>query len=81
MNWDSADRTVASITGSEELEPALKWWQNRASNQDPEGHLVLGLLARHGLISDPDGWTVVQRLQAALAGGWEVPDWMFNPLT
>jgi TPR repeat protein len=80
INWDSADRTVASITEREEIAEALDWWHNCASQQDPEGHLVLGMLARHGFISDPDGWTVAQRLRAARAGGWDVPDWMLDPV-
>jgi hypothetical protein len=78
-NWESADQTIASITELEDIRSAVDWWQARAIQQDPEGHLVLGLLVRHRLIADPEGWTVALRFQAARNGGWDVPDWMFQP--
>lgn len=53
------------------------WWHDLAKADDPEGHLVLGWLARHGLAPDPDGWPVARRLDAARSA-WAVPDWMYE---
>lgn len=76
VNWKAADATVSSITDAQEL---LKLWGVLAEGNHPEGHLVLGLLERHGLIEDPSGLTQRDRLERARQGGWDVPDWLFEP--
>jgi TPR repeat protein len=80
INWDAADHTVGALTKTEELKEVAAWWHKLACSNDREGHLVLGLLARHKLVTDPDGWTMAQRFQAARAGGWDMPDWMLDPV-
>jgi TPR repeat protein len=75
IDWQTADRIVQTIASPDEL---VEWWHPLAQSGDGEGHLVLGWLARHGLISDPNAWTVTRRLEAARESGWDVPDWMLQ---
>jgi hypothetical protein len=76
VDWRRADDIVRSLQAPGDL---VEWWRPLAQKGEGEGHLVLGWLARHSLVPDPDDWTVAQRLQAARDAGWDVPDWMFQP--
>jgi TPR repeat protein len=75
-DWVVADGVIQKLKDPREL---VGWWHPLAKGEDPEGHLVLGWLARHGLIADPDGWPVEKRLRAARQGGWDVPGWLDAP--
>jgi TPR repeat protein len=77
-DWRLADQIIAELCLLDENpEAALDWWRDKlAKKGDPEGHLVVGWLARHGLIKDPEGMTVVERMNLARQGGWDIPDWM-----
>jgi hypothetical protein len=76
LGWAAADQLIKGLSQPEEV---VAWWHSLAKAEDPEGHLVLGWFARHGLITDPDDWPFEKRLEAARQGGWDVPDWMFSP--
>ena len=77
IDWVAADARMAEIgvTGAGNI---LEWWHKLAQQGDAEGDLILGWLARHGLIKDPDAQTIETRLNAATAGGWQVPKWLFH---
>jgi TPR repeat protein len=72
-DWRAADRMFAELPGSSGV---LEWWLARSQTGDPEGHLVLGWLARHGLTADPDGLAPRQRLLMARTDEWNLPEWM-----
>jgi hypothetical protein len=77
-DWQLADQVFASIkVKSKSPKVILDWWYKKLVRQDdPEGHLVVGWLARHQIVDDPDGLSVEERMQKARAGGWDVPVWM-----
>jgi hypothetical protein len=83
-NWEKADREIADAKDSDEarLMEVLQWWWDRLAQQfnDPEGHLVIGWLVRHGALEDPEAKTVAERLAVVRAGGWDVPGWMDEPI-
>ncbi|HXV43731.1 MAG TPA: tetratricopeptide repeat protein, partial [Anaerolineae bacterium] len=72
-DWKAADQLMARIR---KVSGVFDWWYDLVKKDDPEGDLVVGWLARHGLISDPDGLTVAERMRRARIGGWKVPEWM-----
>jgi TPR repeat protein len=85
-NWKTADGLIARLKLKENWDPRiLDWWKTLADSDDDqdrgEGNLIVGWLVRHGIIEDPDGRTVEQRLNDAKELGWEVPDWMFDDPT
>lgn len=71
-DWRTADRRISSLTPALAAE-ILEWWHGLAQKNDPEGHLVVGWLARHSLIEDPDGWDIAERFSRAKSK-WAVPD-------
>ena len=73
MDWEAADRIVATVKGTL---PDFDWFCQLAQKGDAEGHLVIGWLARHKIIEDPDGYTVKKRMNLARQGGWVIPAWM-----
>lgn len=78
-NWEIADGMIGRLDADkqkEDLNAALEWWTKRALDQDPEGHLVLGWLVRHGLITDRQGIDVAQRMTHARKGWPKIPSWM-----
>lgn len=78
-NWEEADRIIenlAALGTDAEGEALSNWWHELARNGDPEGHLVVGWLARHCIIDDPEGWPLPQRMEAARTTQFEVPAWM-----
>ena len=76
-DWVAADNLMATLKNYENPDEALNWWyQKLVPEGDAEGHLVVGWLARHGLIKDPDGMTVAERMDQARSGTWRVPQWM-----
>jgi hypothetical protein len=78
VDWTAADQIIRNLSSPEEL---ISWWHGRAWAGDAEGHLVLGWLVRHRLVADPDGWTFERRFEEARKGGWDVPDWMLQPVS
>lgn len=72
-DWKAADQLITRIKKGSGV---FQWWYDLVKKDDPEGDLVVGWLARHRLIDDPDGLTVAERLGRARAGGWRVPEWM-----
>src|SRR5687768_2112581 len=52
VDWRSADDLVASLPGTQRV---VEWWQTLCEDGDPEGHLVIGWLVRHGLTADSGG--------------------------
>lgn len=80
-DWLEADRIIASLKQSEGISEIindiLDWWNKElALKNDAEGHLVIGWLSRHGLAEDPDELSLIDRLNLARKGGWDVPEWM-----
>ena len=86
VNWRQADRIIQKVpslaemrssTPSEGEEPdhPLQWWLSltRDPKYAAEGHLVVGWLAYHKKIEDPEGMEVAERFQLAREGGWDVP--------
>lgn len=73
VDWHEADRLVGSLGRIDEIP---QWWYKRACLDDPEGHLVLGWLARHGLWTDVQNITLVKRFTLARQGGWLAPVWL-----
>ena len=49
-----ADSRVGALSSAQASE-ALEWWHARAMAGDPEGHLVVGWLGRHGLVAQESG--------------------------
>ncbi|NNJ11630.1 sel1 repeat family protein [Chloroflexales bacterium ZM16-3] len=73
-DWVAADQVIASI--SSPVYDVVYWWHHKlAVRGDPEGHLVVAWLVRHGFIEDPDGYSISDRVERARAGGWDVPEW------
>ena len=78
-DWTAADKVIGSISRTSEAQKdILNWWYKDLVKRrdDPEGHLVVGWLVRFGIIEDPEGFTIQQRMQKARTGGWDVPSWM-----
>ena len=72
-NWNQAVEWAGSLR---DVKGALEWWTDLARNGEAEGHVVLAwLCALHGC-TDPDGWTVEERLAEARNDGWDVPESM-----
>lgn len=74
-DWHLADRLFKNLPG---ISGVLDWWSPLALDNDPEGHLVLGWLSRHGFLAefqDPE-WPA--RFDLARKGGLAVPNWMLS---
>lgn len=54
----------------------LHWWSQLAINDDPEGHLVIGLLTRANLVSDPNGMSFKERFDIVDISGMGIPSWL-----
>ena len=82
-DWTAADQSFADISRTplrDELPDVIAWWKTLAAEDDPEGHLVLAWLARHGLTPDPDGLTLPERMVRARRGPWtDAPSWLDQP--
>jgi Sel1 repeat len=72
-DWSAADRMMCELPGSQGI---LEWWLDLCQVEDPEGHLVVGWLVRHGLTLDPDGLELRSRFGLIDRSLWSVPDWM-----
>jgi TPR repeat protein len=72
-DWAAADHLIAGLSRADDVR---EWWYELARRDDPEGHLVIGWLVRHGRIADPDGMDLAQRMARARSGGWQAPEWM-----
>lgn len=75
-DWHAADSLMSKVVVESDSAELVEWWHALSKNDDGEGHLVLGWLARHGKIGDPEGIAAKQRLVAAQRRGWNVPDWL-----
>lgn len=73
VDWTSADRLMQELSTTC---GALDWWLRQAEIGDPEGHLVLGWMVRHGLTADPDGLEPRQRFATLIGTEWECPNWL-----
>jgi TPR repeat protein len=78
QDWGRAD-VLVSLIEPKHTRAILRFWGDLAKRNDPEGHLVLGWLQRHGLVSDPEGMSVADRFGLARTGGWDVPSWLQGP--
>lgn len=79
QDWVAADHAIASLVNAENnrISGVLDWWHKEIiPPNDPEGHLVVGWLARHRLVKDPEGISIAQRMEYARKNGWSVPEWM-----
>jgi len=75
-DWEKGDAVFQKIEDSASV---ADWWIARSLEGDPEGHLVIGWLVRHGLSTDPEASEIAERMNFARRGGWRVPDWMTLP--
>jgi hypothetical protein len=73
IDWFEADRLVGMLRGSAGV---YEWWFGRLLAGDPEGHLVIAWLIRHGLTTDPDSLSVTRRLGLATGGPFDIPQWL-----
>ncbi len=74
--WKNADLIVRSL---DKCAIAVKWWYDIADKKDDaEGHLILGWLAKHNKVSDPDYLQYKERLNKVLEKGWYIPKWLFE---
>lgn len=80
-DWIAAEMTMAKLDSGGAEEVVTDCWHHLAKLDDPEGHLVIGWLVHRGLIADPDGWTLEERLNKARTGKWaDTPHWNKNNL-
>jgi hypothetical protein len=84
VDWRRADDLISQLRmrrGTMDLQEALDWWLLMSTRfDDGEGHLVIGLLSRHGLVDDPHGLPVRERMVRARERFWNVPAWMEDAL-
>lgn len=72
-DWVLSDHLIQELDGSSGV---LEWWSDRVPSSDPEHHLILGWLVRHGLTADPDGLEPSQRFAMLEGTTWKCPDWL-----
>ena len=75
VDWEKADKLISEIQYTDGI---VEWWNTLASQNDSEGHLVIGWLVRHRLINDPDGLNISQRLSFVKDKCWDLPSWLFT---
>jgi TPR repeat protein len=80
QDWGRGD-VLVSLIEPKHTRTIMRFWGNLAERNDPEGHLVLGWLLRHGLVTDPNGLSITERFDLAQGGGWEVPSHLRRPAT
>ncbi|MBW7454298.1 metallophosphoesterase [Paenibacillus sepulcri] len=72
-NWKIAN---SLIEGLFKCSLSTNWWYESVTRgKDVEGHLVLGLLVKHGIINDPDNLSYLERFNTAMSK-WGIPQWM-----
>ncbi|WP_157060371.1 hypothetical protein [Paenibacillus sp. P22] len=72
-SWINASKCFSKIN---ELESVIEWWHKLAANEnDPEGHLVIGMLLINNPHHDPDGFSVQQRF-SYVAHNYSFPEWL-----
>jgi len=75
-DWLAAEISMAKldVAGAENV--VQDCWHDLAKLNDPEGHLVIGWLVHLDLITDPDKWSLEERLNKARMGKWaDIPHW------
>jgi Sel1 repeat len=70
--WKQADEIMAALPNTHGI---VRWWERLLASNDPEGHLVIGWLVRHGLTVDPEGLEPFARFEFAKAA-WRIPAWL-----
>lgn len=78
QDWQEADNLIGTIAKDTAIE-LLSWW-HEVLQDDPEGHLVVGWLVRHGLVDEPTNLSITERFEKAIKGGWDVPKWMMQKI-
>lgn len=74
-NWKIAN---SLIEGLFKCSLSASWWYDSAlRGKDLEGQLVLGLLLKHGIITDPSNLNYLDRLNIAKSK-WDIPQWMMD---
>jgi hypothetical protein len=73
QDWAAADAHVARLTGSCSIRER---WGSPEQDSDPEVHLVVGWLVRHGLTADPQGFSPRERLKLVSHRRYTVPSWL-----
>jgi TPR repeat protein len=76
VDWKAGDERIASLSQADAAD-VINWWHGLAKAEDPEGHLVIGWLSRHALVTDPDGLDLAARLNRARVA-WDMPEWMYE---
>lgn len=72
-NWEIAD---SLIKGLFKCSLSASWWYKLTTRRkDLEGHLVLGLLLKHGIITDPENLSYLERFNIAKSK-WDIPEWL-----
>lgn len=56
----------------------LEWWKDIASENEAEGHLVIGLICKKWGLPDPDGLHFSTRFDLTNNLGLGVPKWLYN---
>jgi|GEM_PF-3227322 len=68
-------------TSNADYKNVISWWQQLSNQNDPEGDLVLGMLMYvDKLDKDSDVKDMKMRLQTAKAAGYEIADYILQPL-
>lgn len=76
VDWKAADALIKEVVIDEGNKDLVEWWHRLTTEGEGEGHLVLGWLSHHGIITDPDGRRPQQRFEEAGKLGWTVPAWL-----
>lgn len=79
--WKEADNIIKNLKtySKDVIESIETWWHELLLQDDTEGHLVIGWLTRHNLISDPEGLTLKERLNKATRNhDWYVQRFMYE---
>ncbi|WP_139488924.1 SIR2 family protein [Brevibacillus dissolubilis] len=77
-DWKEANELIKRIKLSEDKEIVLNWWLKLVREDDPEGHLIIGLFDKHSIISDPDGIGFRKRFEFAGKETFNIPVWMLK---
>jgi len=72
-NWKIANSLIKGLFKC--AESANWWYESTMNGKDLEGHLVLGLLSKHGIITDPDNLSYLERFNIAKSK-WDIPNWL-----
>ena len=77
-DWQAADALIGEIVVDEDNVDLVEWWHDLARKEEGEGHLIIGWLTHHGIITDPEGCRPRQRFLKAMQLGWSIPAWLID---